>query len=119
MSVSSPRRPILLMAASRSIPKCGANEITTSNGRAHDINSPGGRPHVDGGIAAVEHERIVRFYEDRGIGLVSDLLLHLDANRRDLAARGGMERFTEQLLEPRSGNVPQRVFAECVDVLRR
>jgi hypothetical protein len=84
---------------------------------AHDIDRPGGRAHVDGGMAAVEHERVVCFHEDGGIGRVRDLLLHLDANRRDLAACGGMERLSEQLLEPLPGDVPQRVFAERVDVL--
>jgi hypothetical protein len=84
---------------------------------AHNIDSPGSRPHVDGGMAAVEHERIVRLHEHSGIGVVRDLLLHLNASRRDLAARGRTERLSEQLLESLPRDVPQRVFPECVDVL--
>src|SRR5262249_8993487 len=71
-----------------------------------------------GGMAAVEREHIVRLHEYRGIGVVGDLLLYFDTSHRDLPARGGIERLSKQPLEPLPGDVPQRVFAEGVDVLR-
>src|SRR5579863_3282600 len=62
---------------------------------AHNIDSPRGGLHVDGGMTAVEHKRVVRLYKHGGIGLVRDLLLHLNADRRDLGAQGGIERLPE------------------------
>jgi hypothetical protein len=85
---------------------------------AHDIDRARRDRRIDGGGAAVRHQRMMSLHEDEAVMLVGDEPLHLVTGAGDLPAMllGRLE--AEHIGEALLGDLPGREPAHGVDVLR-